>query len=266
MLSPLNGISSLSDLLSLSYFDFLACMGEFPIHPRAAQATQEVINAAKVRIGERILEIGCGTGTTTKALIRAGGNVTILEKSSRMIAATLRNCRMSGLPLPKYFLGTAEDLSCLLNNHYDFVLYQCVLGFVEDKTKALSECNNVLFSERGRIGVVDLHYIEPPPVEILSELENIFSTPIVPLFEEDWKSLFADFELNYWGTYDLPDVFPPTPEQIKKLLEKAKLLEQISFIDEDALIAISKKWAGWEHIFCENRKFLRSHVATWNVK
>jgi len=266
MQSPLQGISSLPQLLELPYFDFLACMGEFPLHPGASKTTQEVINAAKVRIGERVLEVGCGTGWTTRALIRSGAQVTVVEKSPRMIAATLRNCRRSGFPMPEYLVGTADDLSRLPEESFDFALYECVLGFVKDKHKAISECQGVLKPATSRIGVVDLHYISSPSSEITMRLEETFSAPIVPLSADEWKDVFADFELLYWSTHDLPDVTPPSAEQIKRSLSQSDLLKELPEANDSTFEAFSRKWAEWEKLFAENRKLLRCHVGAWKIK
>lgn len=266
MESPLQGISSLSQLLELPYFDFLACMGEFPLHVGASKTTQEVINAAKVRIGERVLEVGCGTGWTTQALIRSGAKVTVVEKSPRMLASTLRNCRRSGLPMPKNFLGAAEDLSCLTEASFDFALYECVLGFVEDKHKAVSECKRVLSPVTSRIGVVDFHYVSPPTPELTQRLKETFLTPVVPLSEEEWKDVFADFKPIYWKTHDVPGMLPPTTEQIKKSLSQSDLLNELPEVNNSVFEAFSRRWAEWEILFAENRKILRCHVAAWKVQ
>ena len=266
MESPLQGITSLSQLLELPYFEFLACMGEFSLHPRASNATQEIISAAKVRIGEQVLEVGCGTGWTTRALIRSGAQVTVVEKSLRMLTATLRNCRRSGLPIPKYFLGSAEDLTGLPEAFFDFALYECVLGFVEDKHKAIAECRRVLGPRNSRIGIVDLHYISPPNHELIHQLEETFSTPIPRLSEKDWKDIFADFDLLQWATYSLQNVVPPTAEQIKNSLSQSDLLNELPEASESVFEALADKWAQWEMLFAENRKYLRCHVGAWKVQ
>jgi ubiquinone/menaquinone biosynthesis C-methylase UbiE len=266
MESPLQGITSLSQLLEFPYFEFLACMGEFSLHPQASNVTQEIISAAKVRIGERVLEVGSGNGWTTRLLIHAGAQVTVVEKSRRMLAATVRNCLRAGLPIPKYFLSSAEDLRDLPEATFDFALYERLLGLVEDKRKALDECRRALRPGNARIGVVDLHYVSRPPDELLHQLEEIFSTRIPQLSEQDWKDVFADSDLLHWATYSLQDVVPPTAEQIKNSLSQSNLLSEFPEASESDFEALANKWAQWEMVFAENRKYLRCHVGAWKVQ
>jgi SAM-dependent methyltransferase len=261
--SPLVGINSLSDLMQISYFEFLACMGEFSIHPGGSFTTQELLNSAQVCVGEIILEIGSGTGWTTQRLLEGGANVTVVEKCPRMLASTLRNCRNAISREPNFILGTAEDLSQLPQGEFNFAIYECILGFVQDKYRAISECKRVLNPHRSKIGVVDVHYVSTPPPSLLEELEAVFSIPIEPLYESDWKNLFKDFDLVHWKTYDLPNLTPPTASQIQQLITQAELISEMPWIDETALLSISQRWANWEKIFAHNRKYLECHVAIW---
>jgi ubiquinone/menaquinone biosynthesis C-methylase UbiE len=180
-----------------------------------------------------------------------------------MLAATLRNCRRASLSTPQFVFGSAEVLSDLPAGKFDLALYECILGFVSDKRHAIAECKRVLNPIRSRIGVVDVHYVSSPPREILEQMEKIFLTPVEPLFEADWKQLFSDFDLVYWKTSDLPPIISPTAEEIKQMLINSQLLDEMRWADESIFEVLSQRWAKWEKIFAENRKYLEVHVAIW---
>lgn len=263
MRSPLQGITSLPQLLSLPYFDFMACLGAVSLHPGGELATQQAIEASLLRIGENVLEIGCGTGWTTKALISAGVRVTVVDNSSRMLDATLRNCVLAGLPLPASILGTAEDLRTLNDKQFDLALMECVLGFIPNRSRALKEARRVL-REAGRIAVIDVHYTAEPPESTLENLSNVLGMRLPVLTEQDWKEMFSDFRLRHWKSSDLASPPPPTPQIVQAILLNSGLLHQLPDHSDSAIEAIAERWCYWEDAFAANRKFLKSHVAVWD--
>lgn len=56
-----------------------------------AELYAELISAAALRPGDRLLEVGCGTGKATAPLARRGFRITCLEPGPRLAAAARRN-------------------------------------------------------------------------------------------------------------------------------------------------------------------------------
>jgi ubiquinone/menaquinone biosynthesis C-methylase UbiE len=266
MLPNLKKIQSPEELMNLSYFDFLPYLGEFSIHFGGLNTTKEVIENANVKIGEKVLEIGCGVGYTTQALIKAGAKVSVVDKSSRMIEATIRNCQMKGLPTPNYFITDAIDLSGLQNDYFNFALYENILGFVENKKLALTECKRVLTKFTSRIGIVELHYVKAPPNYLLTSLEELLELRIEPMFEKDWKLLFHNFDNTYWNTYELNEVKIPSIEESKFRIANSKLTTLLPDLNDSQVEMIIQKFASYEKVFAENRKYLKCHVGNFYTK
>jgi SAM-dependent methyltransferase len=62
-----------------------------PGYPKRLQQT--LIAQGLIGTGMRLLEVGCGTGQFTQLLVESGADVTVIDKSSRMIDLTKRNLR-----------------------------------------------------------------------------------------------------------------------------------------------------------------------------
>src|ERR1043166_3397329 len=73
--------------------------------------------------GKRVLEIGCGIGTTTMSFARAGASVTAIDLSSESIALTKRRSELYGVEdRVRLFVGNGEQLSSIVPvEPYDLV-------------------------------------------------------------------------------------------------------------------------------------------------
>ncbi len=90
------------------------------------------------RRGQRLLEIGCGTGIFLEALHQAGFDVTGLDASPAMLEAA--RTRLGSLA--DLHLGDAEHLP-FDDNEYDFAVLLTVLEFCPDPGLALREAARV---------------------------------------------------------------------------------------------------------------------------
>lgn len=261
--SDTTSVTSVEALLELPYFELLSYLGSFPLHVGGIRATQELLDAAQVRTGERILEIGCGLGYSTRVLIAAGANVSVVDKSRRMLAAARRHCARNGLAEPTGFCTSAERLDGVPVQVYDFVLYECVLGFVQEKRKAIEQCLARCGTE-SRIGVIDYHYVQLPSRSVRGELSKIFGCELSPATERDWEHMFYPFELDYWRSYPVSDPDVPTAEAIAASVRQAEIsFESIGCSVEMVAARVADRWKKWERVFSRNRALLRSHIAVF---
>jgi ubiquinone/menaquinone biosynthesis C-methylase UbiE len=101
--------------------------------------------------GERILELGCGTGSFTRLLVAQGARVASIDGSSRMIArARLR------APGAAYQVQDLRTLQLDTRERFDFVLMAFVLHELEPKTRLeLFERAALALAPNGKLAVVD---------------------------------------------------------------------------------------------------------------
>jgi 2-polyprenyl-3-methyl-5-hydroxy-6-metoxy-1,4-benzoquinol methylase len=81
------------------------------------------LDEAKKLDGARILEIGCGTGSSTVALVEQGAHVTAVDISDSSIIVAKDRCKAYGLEA-KFVIANATEVCELLNNEvFDFIIF-----------------------------------------------------------------------------------------------------------------------------------------------
>ncbi|HET9658115.1 MAG TPA: methyltransferase domain-containing protein [Kineosporiaceae bacterium] len=121
------------------------------LRPGGPELTDHALSLAGLYHGARVLDLGCGAGTTVQRLTtRHGLAAAGLDLSAQLTAAG--RARSPGLPLLR---GRAERLP-LADASVDAVLAECVLSLLPDPAVALAEVARVLRT-RGRIVIADLY-------------------------------------------------------------------------------------------------------------
>jgi ubiquinone/menaquinone biosynthesis C-methylase UbiE len=110
-----------------------------------------LIEAADPKPGERILDLGCGTGIVARQVasrVGATGKVTGIDVSPNMLAVARVAADREGFTV-EWSEGNAEQLP-FTDSSFDLVLCQFALMFVTNKTVALAEMRRVV-TEEGRV-------------------------------------------------------------------------------------------------------------------
>jgi len=111
-----------------------------------------LISAMKLKTGERLLEIGCGTGRYVRYFTELGLDVTGIEP----VPELLKIARLKeDIPEEKLLAAFAEKLP-FADKSFDKVLFINTFEYVEDKVQALREAARVAREKVG-IGFMNRH-------------------------------------------------------------------------------------------------------------
>lgn len=179
-----------------------------------------VVRSARIRAGERVLDVACGTGNTALMARARGAAVTGLDLTPELLAVARERAGEEGLGDITWQLGDAEALP-FPDGAFDVVVSSCGLMFAPDQPKVASEVARVT-KPGGRIAIqawkgdgglgrmfkVTAGYV-PPPAGVPSPFEWGDEGKVRTLL----GSSFRDYRFE---RYDCPQ-FADTPEQIADL-------------------------------------------------
>jgi SAM-dependent methyltransferase len=107
-----------------------------PVAPIAVQA-------ARITAGERVLDVGCGTGNAALAAAAAGALVTGVDPAARLVAVAAERAAAAGHRDARFVVGDAEELP-FEGAQFDAALSVFALIFAADPGRAADELLRVL--------------------------------------------------------------------------------------------------------------------------
>ena len=112
--------------------------------------------AAFAKPGDRVLEVGCGTGTVTRQLLARGADVTAIDQSPEMIEQARQRVGEGFTGQVAWLEQTAAEIDGLADAAYDAVVLSLCLSDMSTSERAyvLRECARVV-RPGGRIVVAD---------------------------------------------------------------------------------------------------------------
>jgi ubiquinone/menaquinone biosynthesis C-methylase UbiE len=128
---------------------------------------QQLVQRASLRPGERVLDVGCGTGIVARLAaerIAPGGSVVGLDVNPGMLAVAKQ---VTPPDVSVEWHQASAEVMPLPDDRFDAVLCQMSLQFVPDRARALKEIRRVLAAD-GRC-VLNLPGPEAPLFEVLAE-------------------------------------------------------------------------------------------------
>jgi SAM-dependent methyltransferase len=111
-------------------------------------AAQAVVDAARLQRGERVLDVGAGTGNVALIAARAGARVTAVDPAARLREVVRAEAAREGLDI-EVLAGDAAALP-VPDHSVDAVLSNFAVIFAPDPAAAIAEMARVLTSQ-GRI-------------------------------------------------------------------------------------------------------------------
>jgi SAM-dependent methyltransferase len=175
----------------LDPYAFLAVLGKRVIHPGGRAATDRLLDWAAVRAGERVLDIGCGVGTTAVRLAReAGATVTAADISPLMRERAVANVADAHVA----HQVSVEDADILAlpyaDGAFDAVVAEAVTMFV-DRPRAARELVRVCRAG-GRVLATEFYWRRPPT----AEAREVFLGEVCPGLRFDtvaeWTQIYTD--------------------------------------------------------------------------
>lgn len=173
---------------------FMAILGKRVLHPGGRHSTEELFKRAGFRAKQRVLDAGCGVGTTALEVARRfGASVTAADVSALMLKRARGNIRRAGLGAQ--VIVEWGDIMALPHedNAFDRVLAEAVVLLV-DRAAAVSELVRVC-KLGGRVLTTEFFWLSRPTVTAQGYMEDL--APGLRLDSSDnWVQLYRDAGLT----------------------------------------------------------------------
>lgn len=127
------------DVERLDPYAFMAVLGKRVIHPGGRRSTEELFRRARFAAGQRVLDVGCGVGTTAVEVARRfGAHVTAVDIAPLMLERAGVSVRAAGLE-DRVTVERGDIVSLdYPDGSFDRVVAEAVTMFV-DRRRAAAE-------------------------------------------------------------------------------------------------------------------------------
>jgi SAM-dependent methyltransferase len=195
--------------------------GDYDQIARGIRAVADhVVRSARIRAGERVLDVACGTGNTALMARARGADVTGLDLTPELLAVAARREAEEGMSGIRWQAGDAEQLP-FDDASFDVVVSSCGLMFAPDQRRVAAEVARVTrpggrvaiqaWTEAGGVGrmfQITAAHVPPPPG---------VPSPFAWGDEAHVRTLFGDALRDFrFERSDCPE-FGDTPEAIADL-------------------------------------------------
>jgi SAM-dependent methyltransferase len=86
------------------------------------ESGEALVTAIGIKGGQKVLDLGCGDGTTAVPAAKLGADVVGVDNARNLIDAGSQRARAEGLTNLRFQLGDATDLAELLDDQFDLVV------------------------------------------------------------------------------------------------------------------------------------------------
>ncbi len=148
--------------------DWVRYLAEDIFHPGGEALSRKTVEAMKLPAGARIVELGCGTGTTAQLLAKAYGlQVNAIDRSASNVERA--ETRFGAIqPVAQFTCADAQSLP-FEEGVFDAALAECTFSLFPDQSAALAEIHRTL-KPGGQFAVTDMATGRSLPEDVTSVL------------------------------------------------------------------------------------------------
>jgi arsenite methyltransferase len=196
------------------------------LHPGGEAATRRSLELIELRPGERLLDVGSGTGSSALLAAREFGCLVAgLDYGADAVRGARRAADTAGLCDRVSFVAGEAGALPFADGEFDAVLSECSLSTFPDKGRAVAEMRRVL-RPGGRAAISD---VVADPARLPEQLSGTIATlacvgGALPLAA--YERLLAERRLRKFAVESLDDQAARLAQRLEDRLRAGRLLER----------------------------------------
>ncbi len=181
---------SSDEIRQLDPYTLLAELGKKVIRPGGCGASETIFRIANFQPGQKVLDIGCGVGTTAIQIAsRFGCDVTAVDVDSRMLASAEENIRKAGVSANVILKQGDIQALTFEDDVFDVVTIEAVSMFTRDQQAAIREAVRVC-RPGGYVFDHEFVWTRKPSEELLQAFQTNVCSGMSFETEHEWEGLF----------------------------------------------------------------------------
>ena len=183
------------EVAALDPYKFMALIGKRVIHPGGRASTEALLGRAGITPTSRVLDVGCGVGTTAIEIAkRHGATVTAVDIAPLMLERAAANVTAAGTT-DQVAVEEGDILALAYpDDSFDVVIAEAVTMFV-DSARAAAELTRVC-KPGGRVLATEFFWRERPT----AEAREVFLGQVCPGMQfdtlDDWIRIYSSAGLS----------------------------------------------------------------------
>ena len=175
---------------AMHYSEFVGLVRERNRPSGGIRTVHHVCVQARLRPGQKVLEVGSNTGFTSVNLaLLSGATVTGIDVQSESVAEARTLAASHGVDGSVTFLEADVTDMPFESGSFDAVWASNVASFVSDKPAMLAEMTRVL-KVGGSLVAVPIFYRRRPPDLLVDEVARAIGTELPVMAKQDWRDYF----------------------------------------------------------------------------
>lgn len=214
---------------------------------------RRVLELARPRAGEQILEVGSNTGYTSIEMASwVDAPVVGVDINPVSNEFARKKAAAAGIDNVSFEQGDGHSLG-FQDGEFQLVFCSNVTSFIDDHRRAAAEYYRVL-GDRGILAAVPIYYRETPPEELRRRVEAAIGVPLPVTSLEYWTDVFSHPEATL--VVEEPyEYVRQTPERIQKYVDDVFRQPHLECQPEEKLAALRDRLTYFYDLFDENLSY-----------
>ena len=242
---------TIEDILDMDYNNIISVVKETNRVPGGYATLQEIANAAGIKKGKKVLEIGTSTGISAIELTRLTEcNMESIDINERSIQEAKERAKLERVGSFINFSVQDARNTIFDSESFDFVFCGNVTSLIPERERAREEYFRVL-KNGGFLAAVPMYYIKTPSEKLLNDVRSAIKTNVEVVGKDYWIDFYRhknmcfkyvrDFKFDYIDNKTL-DLF------IEYILNKPHL----KCLKPDVYNTLCKKYREYIYLFRDN--------------